>query len=236
MIVAIHQPQYLPWVPYFDKASQCDVFIHLDNVQFARRGVQNRNQIKTASGAQWLTVPVNARRETLIEEVMIAENPWKESHVRSVEVNYTRSAHFALWQEIRPILEQPWEKLVDLNIALTDWFFARLGIACRTVRASSLGVTGGKQDLMINLCKAVGGDVYLSGTGAAAYQTEDAFSREGIELRYQAYANQPYVQCFPEAGFVADLSALDLVLNAGPDAAAILAAGRKAAAAPSATL
>lgn len=232
MIVAIHQPQYLPWVPYFDKASQCDVFIHLDNVQFARRGVQNRNQIKTATGAQWLTVPVNARRETHIVDVTIAENPWRENHVRSVEVNYARAAYFDRWPELRTILELPWERLADLNIALTDRFFAQLGISCHTVRASSLAVDGGKQDLMINLCKAVGGDVYLSGTGAAAYQTPEAFAREGIELRYQSYRNQPYAQCFPEIGFVADLSALDLILNTGPAAPGILAAGRNSSAAP----
>ena len=87
MRVAIHQPQYLPWLPYCDKADQCDLLVHLDDVQFQRRGVQNRNQIKTPTGAQWLTVPVNASRDTLIQDVTIADALWQRKH-GSIEHNY----------------------------------------------------------------------------------------------------------------------------------------------------
>lgn len=229
MIVAIHQPQYLPWLPYFDKADQADVFIHLDNVQFMRRGVQNRNAIKGAQGALWLTVPVSASRDTLICDVRLAENPWRASHIRSIELHYRRAPYFALFEELRPLLEAPWERLVDLNIAVTEWFFDQLGVRCRRVRASELGATGMKEDLMIALTRAVEGTIYLSGTGAAVYQQAENFTRVGIELRYQSYRGQPYPQLFPEAGFVPDLSALDLLLNTGPGAREILLAGRQPA-------
>jgi hypothetical protein len=58
MIVAIHQPQYLPWLGYFDKMLAADLFCYLDCVQFKKNEWQNRNRIKTAQGWQWLTVPV----------------------------------------------------------------------------------------------------------------------------------------------------------------------------------
>ncbi|MCK7503766.1 MAG: WbqC family protein [Desulfobacterales bacterium] len=58
MIVAIHQPQYLPWLGYFDKMLKADVFCYLDTVQYKKNEWQNRNRIKTAQGWQWLTVPV----------------------------------------------------------------------------------------------------------------------------------------------------------------------------------
>ena len=58
MKVGIHQPHYLPWLPYFIKIAKCDIFIVLDNVDFQKNGLQNRNQIKTDKGYQWLTVPV----------------------------------------------------------------------------------------------------------------------------------------------------------------------------------
>ena len=228
MIVAIHQPQYLPWVPYFDKADQADVFIYLDNVQFARRGVQHRNQIKTAQGAHWLSVPVNARRETLIQDVTLADNPWRESHIRTTQLNYARAPHRALLDELHPLIEQPRDRLVELNIAVTEWFFEKLGVGCRRLRASELGVTGTKEDLMIALTKAAGGTIYLSGPGAAAYQSAQNFANASVELRYQSYSNRSYSQCFPEIGFVADLSALDLLLNTGPSARDILLAGRSA--------
>jgi hypothetical protein len=228
MRVAIHQPQYLPWVPYLAKADACDVFVYLDNVQFQRRGVQNRNQIKTVNGALWLTVPVNAGREDKIQDVRIADNPWQTSHIRSLQSNYARAPFFNdLGRELLSILRQKWTHLVDLNIAVTEWMFERLGIGCRRVRASTLDASGTKDDLMISLCKAAGGTVYLSGPGARVYQDLEKFWQQGIELQYQVYENQPYTQCFPEIGFVADLSAVDLVLNMGPKARDILIAGRK---------
>ncbi len=58
MIVSIHQPAYLPWLGYLDRIARSDLFIFLDNVQFERNSFTNRNQIKTANGPVWLTVPV----------------------------------------------------------------------------------------------------------------------------------------------------------------------------------
>ena len=37
MIVAIHQPQYLPWLGYFDKMLKADVFCYLDTVQYKKK-------------------------------------------------------------------------------------------------------------------------------------------------------------------------------------------------------
>jgi len=226
-IVAIHQPQYLPWIPYCDKADACDIFVYLDNVQFMRRGVQNRNQIKTPNGAQWLTVPVSAGRESLIKDVRIVRDQnWQKDHVLTIEHNYARAAGYKRFKDdLKMIIEQRWELLAELNIAVTEWMFAQLGVACQRVRASELDVSGAKDDLILAICKAVGADVYLSGQGAKAYQNEAKFRENGVELRYQAYYNQPYRQCF--TGFVPDLSALDLILNMGEEARAVMLAGRQ---------
>ncbi|MEE3335704.1 MAG: WbqC family protein [Candidatus Latescibacterota bacterium] len=59
MIVSIHQRQFMPWLGCFNKMDQADHFILLDSVQFKKNEWQNRNRIKTAQGAQWLTVPVS---------------------------------------------------------------------------------------------------------------------------------------------------------------------------------
>nr|MBI3612487.1 WbqC family protein [Nitrospirota bacterium] len=48
MLVAIHQPQYLPWLGYLDKIDRADVFVILDTVQFKKNEWQNRNRIRTA--------------------------------------------------------------------------------------------------------------------------------------------------------------------------------------------
>ena len=227
-IVAAHQPQYLPWPGFIDKAASVDTFIYLDNVQFHRRGVQNRNAVKSARGELVLTVPVSARRDTLIKEVRIADNSWCRKHVAAIRNNYSRAPYIELFEDgLRPILERPWSFLSELNRATTAWFFERFDVSTECVLASELGVTGRRDDLIIDLCLQVGGTTYLSGRGARAYQDMRKFELKGLALRYQHYEPQPYPQLHPQAGFVAGLSALDLLLNAGPEAKRILRAGRK---------
>ena len=226
MIVGIHQPQYLPWVPYFDKADSCDLLVHLDTVQFQRRGVQNRNQIKTAGGAQWLTVPVNADRNTTNREVAIVDANWQRKHIGSIEHSYRHAPLNMFEKGLRPILAEERANLCDLNAAVTNWMFGCLGILCKQVRASELRVSGAKDDLILSICEAVGAPVYLSGRGAQSYQHEKKFQERRIELRYQEYRNPSYPQCHSGIGFVADLSALDLILNAGPKAREIMLSGK----------
>lgn len=227
MIVAIHQPQYLPWVPYFDKVDACDCFVHLDNVQFQKNGVQNRNQIKTPQGPAWLTVPVRASLDLSLRETPIAPEPWRKKHIRSIEQYYARAPFLRLFADgLRPILDQDWQFLADLNIAVTDWMCDQLGITSRRVRASELHPCGAKDDLVIGICETLGATVYLSGRGAESYQDPAKFARHGIDLRYQEYRSQPYHQCFPALNFVPELSALDLILNTGPEARSILLGGR----------
>ncbi|MEI9897612.1 MAG: WbqC family protein [Chthoniobacter sp.] len=228
MIVGIHQPQYLPWIPYCDKADQCDVFVYLDNVQFQKNGVQNRNQILTAQGPRWLTVPVRASLDWTIRETPIADRVWPRKHIRTIEQEYRRAPFAAGFDDtLRALLEQEWPSLAALNIAVTEWMFERLGLRCRRVCASELAITGAKEDLVIAICQALGATEYLSGTGAKSYQTTENFAAHGLTLRYQEYQNQPYPQC-GTGEFTPDLSALDLLLNAGPQAREFMLAGRRA--------
>ena len=57
--VAIHQPNYLPWLGYFAKIKKCDIFVFLDDVQFSKNSWQNRVHIKSPNGKQFLTQPLN---------------------------------------------------------------------------------------------------------------------------------------------------------------------------------
>jgi len=154
-IVAIHQPQYLPWLPWFAKAAASDVFVYLDNVQYQKNGVQNRNQIKSADGPLWLTVPVRASLDTEIRSIPIDGNHWQTKHQKTLLHNYAKApfAHL-LTEEILPIIAREWTNLADLNIAITEWIFAYLGVQTRRIRASELRAAGNKQELSEGtLCK-----------------------------------------------------------------------------------
>lgn len=225
--VAIHQPQYLPWLPYLAKASACDIFVYLDNVQYQQRGVQNRNQIKTATGATWLTVPVRASREHAICETPIDNTQaWRQKHLASIQQAYARAPYKAqLDCGLRQLIEQDWEFLSELNIAITEWMFEQFGVQSQRIRASQLHTVGAKDDLMIDICKRLGADIYLSGNGAKAYQDERKFEAAGVKLRYFDYVHPKYAQCHAKQGFMLGLSALDCLLNMGPTAAPLIRTG-----------
>jgi hypothetical protein len=89
MICAIHQPQYMPWLGYFDKIDKADIFIFLDDVQFKKNEWQNRNKIRTAQGWQWLTVPILHEFGQKIADVHIDnKRKWRHTHLRSIQLNY----------------------------------------------------------------------------------------------------------------------------------------------------
>ena len=123
MIVAGHQPNYLPWLGFFDKIRRCDLFIIEDNVQYEQQGFTNRNRIKTPDGAKWLTVPIeHVGGPMLINEVKIskkAEPDWAKRHWHSLKHHYSRAP---FWKEYCGFFEQTyakeWTMLFDLNLYL----------------------------------------------------------------------------------------------------------------------
>ena len=58
MMVAAHQPAYLPWLGYLAKIAAADLFVVMDDLQYEAQNFQNRNRIKTGTGPAWITVPV----------------------------------------------------------------------------------------------------------------------------------------------------------------------------------
>ena len=218
-VVAIHQPQYLPWFPYFQKIHDCDIFVFLDNVQYQRRGLQNRNKIKTHSGPIWLTVPVSGPREQLIKEVCIADSKWKKKHLLNIKNNYSKAQFFdEIIAGYEEIISRDFKYLVDLNLAITIWMIKLFDINVKLFRASELDVSGKKDDLIIDICRNVGAATYLSGSGAKAYQDKKKFQENNIDLQYQKRKSIKYSQCVDNKHFIPDLSGIDLLFNVGNNA------------------
>jgi hypothetical protein len=215
----MHQPNYLPWLGYFDKMRQADVFVLLDAVQYPRgRSVANRNSILTAQGELLLTVPVSVPRgregKATYLEVGFADDSWRKKHLRSLEQAYARAPHFErFFPALREIVSRA-ETFCGLTISLVRRLAEGFGIETPTPRLSELGLEeAAKSELAIGLCERLGADVYLSGTGARAYNDPDAFAAAGIELRYQEFEHPVYPQ--PGAAFVPGLAAVDLLFNCG---------------------
>jgi hypothetical protein len=220
MNVSIHQPQYLPWWPYLLKIEESDTFILLDSVDFQKNGLQNRNQIKTAQGAQWLTVPVKQRLGQKINEVELDANVnWRKKHWQTIQQNYRKAGAFDQYAgELEQLYVREWTSLNDLAIAYLEMTLRWLGIERTVLRSSQMRSTGHASELVLNLCIEAGARRYVSGMGGRNYLNEAAFQDAGIEIVYRApILPRPYPQQHPQAGFIDSLSALDLVLNCGSD-------------------
>jgi len=220
MKVAIHQPQYIPWLPYFQKIAESDLFIFLDTVDFQKNGLQNRNQIKTGQGGQWLTVPVRQHLGQKICDTLIDnQTEWRRKHWQTIMQCYGKASAFDTYREsLQSIFEQDWGNLSDLNIEITRRMMQWLGIETPVAKSSEMTATGAASQLVLDLCREVGASTYISGTGGASYLNLSEFEQAGVSVEFRAPPpTAPYPQTFPKLGFVEHLSALDIILNCGAD-------------------
>ncbi len=227
MKVAIHQPQYLPWLGYLDKLDAADVFVVLDTVQFRKHEWQNRNRIRTKEGWQWLTVPVIDRFPERIDRVEInGRTDWQRKHAQALRLHYGKAPYWeAIGPELLAVLEKPWRRLSELNVAVLDLLARNLGIATPRVLASSLSAREEPTDRLVDLCRAVGGSAYLAGRHGPDYMDLERFRQAGIALHVQDYRHPEYRQRY--APFVSHLSVIDLLANGGPESLKVIRSGRR---------
>jgi len=231
MIVSVHQPQYLPWLGYFHKIDKSDCFVFLDSVQYKAREYQNRNRIRTKDGWIWLTVPVLVKghsRQPISDVLIDNSQDWAREHCRSLQVWYAKAAffkeHFSFFENL---YSRRWERLMDLNISVIRYCLDALGITTRVVFESELGTTEHSTARIIQICKKLGADAYLSGTGGKDYLDEAQFPAAGIRLEYQHFEHPSYGQQFVDSvnPFAANMCLVDLLFNEGPASIQILRAG-----------
>ena len=219
--VAVIQSSYVPWKGYFDIVNLVDEFVIYDSVQYTRRDWRNRNRIKTREGLRWLTIPVEAKgnyRQRL-SETKVSDPRWAHRHWRTLSHNYARAPFF---QEYRAWLEELYLASEEVLLSAVNERFIRsicglLGIRTRISRSPDEESGGDRTERLVQLCRAVGASQYVSGPTARSYLDESRFARAGIAVTYMDYSGYPeYPQLFPP--FHHEVSILDLILNAGPDA------------------
>lgn len=214
-IVAIHQPNYLPWLGYFYKIYQSDLFVFLDDVQFSNEGMHNYTYIKTLKGSFRLKYPVHqSLGDKIIDVHSKDELGWKGKHLRIIEENYSKACYFnEVFNDYKEIVLKSYPDIVTLNTAFIQFYSEKLSIKTEFVRSSQLNVKQARTEKIIGICKMVGGNIYYSGTGAKAYQIEEDFLKAGVELRYSVFKPFQYPQLGP--GFQSNVSALDFFMNCG---------------------
>jgi len=215
MRIAIHQPQYLPWLGYLDKLDQSDVFVLLDTVQFKKNEWQNRNRIRTAQGWQYLTVPVLHEFPQRMDRVRINNQiDWRRKHMQALETHYVKAPYYQRYgPAFRELYARDWECLAPLNEAVLSVLNDAFGISTRMVRASQYEAREEQTGRLVDLCKAVGGDRYLAGAGGRDYMDVAQFEAAGIAVEFQEFIHPEHEQVYRP--FIAGMSAVDLLFNCG---------------------
>lgn len=222
MKVSIHQPSYFPWLGLLDKIAKSELYILMDEVQLADRAYQHRNIFLAKDGqVKYLTLNINKKgyRDKTIRELELADETWQSKHRNFLVENYGKAPFFdEVYQEIELIFQKSYTHLIDVLADSMDLSLRTLGINTRVLRQSELVYDrlAKKSDLILALVKSVGGDHYLSGTGAREYMQLEDFAAEGIVVSFNCFHHPQYPQ-WQLAGkeFVTGLNCLDVIFNLG---------------------
>jgi hypothetical protein len=219
MLVAIHQPNFLPRPKVLDKLLAADLVIWLDDVQYVRREWQNRTLVRDHAGQlHWLTVPVlnggHYAEATVAECPVDPSGDWRRRHLATIRHFYAKSPWLPAFEEkLAGLWSAKPAFLAPLAIDSINRLADMLGRQISSAFASDIAPPGRKTDHLIALCQAVEADAYLTGTGGLSYLNFGAFDKVGIKVFIQADAD-------PSGALDTEwrrLSSLDAILAHGPD-------------------
>ena len=218
--VGIHQPEYLPWLGFFKKMMSSELFVFLDDAQFRKKGWQNRNRIRIKNGTTLLSIPVHAHSYPDINDVTIDnQKNWSTRHKKSILFNYASAPFFDEIKDfIESIFNKKFEYLVDLNTEIIKFIMKELDIKSELCFSSELEIEKKGSDRVLDICKAVDADNYITGTFWAESNLRiEEFKKFNINVEFQKFQHPIYNQIHGE--FIPDMSIIDLLFNEGKTAA-----------------
>lgn len=220
MLVAIHQPNFLPWLGWFDKLARADRLVLLDDVQTQLTGGNYTNRVKLLVNGKpsWITVPLargHEARKSIVTTPIAEDRNWRHKIIQTVRQSYARAPYFAeIFALIEPLLASRAAFLGSYNIPALRALADAIGLGGKPfVLSSELDIGAQSTDRLVAIVQAVGGDTYLTG-GGASYQDDELFAAAGIGVRRQNFEHPVYPQ-FNAPDFVSHLSIVDALMNVG---------------------
>ena len=224
MICTVHQPNYLPYLGFFEKAYNSDIFILYDTTQFKKNDWQNRNKLCIPGGWQWISMPILHDFGQKILEVKI-KDPEKNlaKNWRSIKVIYGRAPFFKEYSSVyENIYNSAIEYISELNISIIKAAAEQLGLKTKFIKSSELPeLTTTSTQALIDITRHVNADTYISGAEGINYLDMDLWNRSGLKIIFQKYTHPLYTQ-FNSVEFQPYMNILDLLFNCGPKSLEVL--------------
>ena len=219
MIVSIHQPNYLPYLGYFNKIKQSEIFVIYDTAQYVKNRFDNKNKIRTKEGFMYLTIPLlssDSYKRRFLDVNLPKNSVWQSKHWKAIHANYAKSEYYNDYApHLEKIYNSKWEMLVEINEAIIRFMIKELCIDVKIIKSSELKINKDLKstDMLIEILKKVNATKYISGPSGNNYMEIEKFEANNIEIIYQNFSIQEYKQRYPE--FIGGLSAVDLLFNEG---------------------
>jgi hypothetical protein len=220
--IAILQSNYIPWKGYFDIIHSVDEFVLYDEAQYTTNDWRNRNRIKRPDGElAWITIPVRTRNhfDQTISQTTVADPLWARRHWDKLRNCYGSAPYFHLLEaKLRGLYEALSKEvfLSVINYRLIQCICDVLRISTKISWSTDYPGGYGKTGRLISICESAGAGTYLSGPAGRNYIDQSEFERHGIKLEWKEYRYPEYPQ--PAGAFAHQVSILDLLFNAGPEA------------------
>ena len=194
MKVAILQSNYIPWKGYFDIINSVDFFVVYDEVQYTKNDWRNRNMIKTAEGASWITIPTSQKNlSQKISETTVCLKDWNKKHLKTIQYTYAKAS---CYKEFRDFFENLYLNVPSDNLSEINTYFLKnicevLDIKTTFINSSDLDLIEGKTERLVDICQKLNATSYISGPAAKNYLDESLFHTSNIEVEWIDYSNYP---------------------------------------------
>ncbi|GAX62907.1 hypothetical protein SCALIN_C45_0065 [Candidatus Scalindua japonica] len=227
MKIAIHQPEFLPWLGFFYKMILADLYVVFDHVQFKKRYFENRNKIVFQSGdTSWINVPVKTKGKYTqsINEVEIDnDQKWKSKMLTKIQHCYRSAPYFEEYYHdfVSLLDDREYDKLIDLNMEIINFIRKKLDITVPMLFSSSMDVGSSEgSDLILKICLVNNANTYLCGASGKDYLNVENFDKNGIVIEWLDYQPPVYKQLCQQ--FTPYMSILDLLFNYGSKSLGII--------------
>jgi len=170
MIISIHQPNFLPWFPFFQKISEADIFVIMGHCQFEKNNFQNRFKIND----RWQTLRVKKGNDPIIEKEYInAKEDWET-------IKRKLPDHKKTLQKMDYCIS---DNLLSTNTRIIKHICQELNITTEIV--SDFPTKLKRSERLLEICKKYNATHYFSGPSGINYIDAEIFKKANIDIIYQ---------------------------------------------------
>jgi hypothetical protein len=216
MIASIHQPNFFPWMGFFDKLIKSDSFVFLTSSFRSKNDKYlTRTRILDNSSARYLSIPLGIKQVPIKDLLMPTRETWKIKTLNIIHNSYHNSMFYeSVIPDIQYLLMNDSEYFSEYSMNIVNFLVKKLNIDTQIIIDTDFSKDFGiSNERNIAICKEIKAKTYLSGNGAKNYNDINLFNVNNIDLTYQDYIQPIYFQ--DSSQFISGLSIMDVIFNCG---------------------